>query len=86
MTSRRDHRGPDQAAPDRAVQGLLAYTENARRLARTNEFAASAVTCEPPSQPLHVLWAKATMAAGSDQGRPEQAACHGAKDSRSADA
>ena len=86
MTTRRDHRGSDEAAPHRAVQGLLAYTENSRRLARTNEVSAQAVTCEPPSQPLHVLWAKATMAAGSDQGRPEQAPGYGAKNSRSADA
>jgi len=29
---------------------------------------------------------EATMAAGCDQGRPQQAPCHGAKNSRSAEA
>ena len=81
MAARRHRRGTQAAVPDCSAQRLLADTEKACRLARTDELASRQVGF----QSLDVVGEKAAMAARRDQGRLEQAPRDGTKNSRSAD-
>jgi len=88
MSARRNSGGAQPPFADCPVHGLLADTQQARRFSRADKSSPLARGRDRAGvrEPVNVLELESAVSSRGHGGGPQLAACHGAKNGRSADA